>query len=219
MTMLTKKTIAALALGAFLLAGAVPFIANAAETGQGRPALERTEKRPISPAQAADRLAETYGVSRDSVLAHFTSGVKFRDIHRAAFLAKASGKTLDETLALKTSDNTWKDVAQTLGVTREKAKATRHGLVADSLSAKLGFDRAATLDLLGQGYKPRDIAVAGLLAADTGKSAADVLALKKINNTWRDVAQSLGVSDETLKQDMQKLRQAFPRHDHKGGNH
>ena len=208
--MISKKTIAALVLGAFLVAGAAaPFIVSAAGEHKSRSAAHQ---RQFSPAQAAERLAETYGVSKETVLNQFTSGAKFRDIHRAAFLAKASDKPLDEVLALKKSDNTWKDVAQTLGVTREKAKATRHGLVADRFSAKLGFDRAATLDLLGQGYKPRDIAFAGLLAENTGKPTADVLALKKINNNWRDVAQTLGVSDETLKQDMTKLRQAFPRH-------
>lgn len=215
--MISKRTVAALVLGAFLLAGAAaPFIVSAAEEHKSRPAVE---KRQFSPAQAAERLAETYGVSKETVLNQFTSGVKFRDIHRAAFLAKASDRPLDEVLALKKSDNTWKDVAQTLGVTREKAKATRHTLVADRLNAKLGFDRATTLDLLGQGYKPRDITVAGLLAENTGKAPADVLALKKINNTWRDVAGTLGVSDETFKQDMTKLRQAFPRHGRGHGHH
>lgn len=207
MRLVSKKTVAIFVLGAFVLAGAAlsPF-AQAAEAEKARPAVE---KRQHDPAKAAQRLSETYGISKETILTRVNGGASIRDAHRAAFLAKASGKSFDEVLDLKTGGNTWKDVAKNLGVTKEQAKATHQGLSADRLSAKLGFDRATVLGLLEQGYKTRDIAVAGLLAENTGKTPASVLEMKRINNTWRDVAGSLGVSDETLKQDMLKLKQAF----------
>ena len=213
MRLVSKKTVAIFVLGVFALAGAaLSPLAQANGAEKARPALE---KRQHDPAKAAQRLAETYGISKDTVLTRVNSGASIRDIHRAAFLAKASGKTFDEVLDLKTGDNTWKDVTNNLGVTKEQTKATFHGLSADRLSAKLGFDRATVLGLLEQGYRTRDIAVAGLLADNADKTPASVLEMKKINNTWRDVADSLGISDETLKQDMLKLRQAFGH----GGRH
>lgn len=213
MRLVSKKTVAIFVLGAFVLAGAaLSPLAQAAGAEKARPALEQ---RQHDPEKAAQRLSEAYGISKDTILTRVNGGASFRDVHRAAFLAKASGKTFDEVLDLKTGDNTWKDVAKTLGVTKEQAKATFHGLSADRLNAKLGLDRATVLGLLDQGYKTRDIAVAGLLAENAGKTPASVLDMKKINNTWRDVAETLGVSDETFKQDIVKLRQAFGR----GGHH
>lgn len=209
MNRLSKKAVTMIALGAFiLLVAAAPFAVQAAQGDKSGPGFGQHQ---FDPDKAADRLAETFGISKASILDQYNKGVKFRDIGRAAFLAKASDKPLDEVLALKTTDNNWRDVAQTLGVTKEKAKETRRTLAADRLSTKLGFDRQATLDLLEQGYRPRDVAVAGLLAQDTGKSSQEILDMKKINNNWRDVAQTLGVSKDTVKQDAQKLRQAFGR--------
>ncbi len=213
MRLVSKKTVAIFVLGAFVLAGAaLSPLAQAAEAEKARPAHE---KRQHDPDKAAQRLAEIYGISKDTILARVNGGASVRDIHRAAFLAKASGKTFDEVLDLKTGDTTWKDVAKNLGVTKEQTKAAFHALSADRLNAKLGLDRATVLGLLEQGYKSRDIAMAGLLAENADKTPASVLEMKKINNTWRDVAGSLGVSDETLKQDMLKLRQAFGH----GGRH
>jgi hypothetical protein len=207
MRLVRSKTVVAVALAALLLvAAAAPIFAH---DGHARP--HKTD-----PAKVAARLADTYGIDQAAIKARLDSGTSLRDIGRAAFLAKASGKTFDEVLALKKSDNSWKDVANALGVTKDQAKATRRALAADRLSAKLGFDRGTVLGLLEQGYKTRDIAMAGLLAENTGKTPASILDMKKINNTWRDVAGSLGVSDDTLKQDMQKLRQAYGGH-HRSG--
>ena len=218
MRLVSKKSAIAVALGALLLVGAAaPIFAQAAQGDQARPAKAQHQ---IDPAKAAARLADVYGIDQAAVQARLQSGSSLRDVNRAAFLAKASGKSFDEVLALKKSDNTWKDVANSLGVTREQMKATRQGMTADRLSAKLDLDRATALDLLGQGYKARDVAMAGLLAQNTDKPIASVLDQKKINNTWRDVAQNLGVSDDTMKQDMQKMRQAFggQRGHHRFGN-
>lgn len=209
MNRLSKKTVALIALGAFiLLVAAAPFVAQAAQGDKDRPGFAQ---RQFDPDKAAERLAEVYGIDKAAILAHYNNGVKFRDIGHAAFLAKATGKSLDDVLALKTDDNKWRDVVKSLGVTREQVKATRQALAADRLNTKLGLDREATLGLLEQGYRPGDIAFAGLLADNTGKSSQEVLDMKKINNTWRDVAENLGVSKDTMRQDIQKMRQAFGR--------
>lgn len=210
MRLVSKKSVIALALGALLLVGAAaPLFAQAAQGDQAQPAKAHHQ---IDPAKVATRVADTYGIDQTTVLARLNNGAKPKDVNAAAFLAKASGKSFDEIMDLKKSDNTWKDVTKSLGVTREQMKATRQSMAADRLSAKLDLDRATVADLLGQGYKARDIGMAGLLAQNTDKPIASVLDQKKINNTWRDVAENLGVSNDTLKQDMQKMHQAFGGH-------
>ncbi len=215
MKLVRNKTVIAFALAALLLVtAAAPIFAQAAQSDQARPVKAQHQ---MDPAKVAARVSETYGVSQDTVLARLNGGASAKDVNAAAFLAKASGKTFDEVLDLKKSDNTWKDVAKTLGVNKDQVKATRQAMAADRLSSKLGLDRGTAVGLLGQGYKTRDIAMAGLLADNTGKTPASILDMKKINNTWHDVAAALGVSDDTLKQDMQKMRQAFG--GHRGGHH
>ncbi len=214
MRLVSSKTVIAVALGALLIIGAAAPIFAQAQNDQARQAKVQ---RQYDPAKAAAHIANVYGLDQATVLASLNGGASPRDVNRAAFLAKASGKSFEEVLALKKSDNTWRDVARSIGVTREQMKAARQAMTADRLSAKLGLDHGTVAGLLGQGYKARDIAMAGLLAGNTDKTIGSVLDLKKINNTWRDVAASLGVSDDTLKQDMKKMRQAFG--GHRGGHH
>ncbi len=213
MKLTAKKTIAAIAVSAFILAGAaVPFVVQADRAEDQRPAYGQHR---IDPDKATARLSETYGIDQATLLKYYNDGVPLRNLNRAAFLAQASGKSLDEVLALKTADNNWRDVANTLNITKEQFKATRNTLMSNRLSAKLGLDKEATYALFDQGYHPRDVAMAGLLAQDTGKSMNDILALKKINNTWMDVATTLGVDRDTVKQDFRKMHQAFPGRGHR----
>ncbi|HEY3427018.1 MAG TPA: hypothetical protein VGL27_19650 [Negativicutes bacterium] len=210
---LTKKMIATLVAGAFLIVGAVsPFIVQASTPDNK---CGTTRHHQVSPEKSASRIAETFGISQTDILKYQAQGVKFREIYHAAFLAKASDKTLDEVMAVKTTDNTWKDVANTLGITKEQMKATRQDMTATRLNTKLGMDKQDTINLLQQGYHARDIATANELAKNTGKSIEDVLSMKKINNSWHAVANQLGVDDNTFKQDRQELQQAFPHH-HRG---
>ncbi|MDR3590850.1 MAG: hypothetical protein P4N41_14455 [Negativicutes bacterium] len=208
-----RKTVIGLVVGTFILAGAVlPFMVQAAENegfggGPGHPGFHQ---RQFDPDKMAGKLADTFGVSKDEVLQYNEQGINFRDISRASFLAKAGGYSLKEVMAAKTYDNTWKTVAQNMGITKEKMKATRQDMAATVLDKKLSIAKEVSLPLLQQGYRGRDIAVANELSKNTGKPVAEVLSLRKINNTWRDVAETLGVDDNTFKQDMKNLKTAFP---------
>ena len=212
MKMLSKKILIGVLAGAFLLAGvAVPFAATQAMQGNP-PGQGQGMQRPprLSPNDRAQAIADQFGVKQADVIKYFDQGTDFRDLGQASFLAKASGKSLSQVMAAKTTDNTWRDVATSLGVTPEIAKATRQDIAATQLEKKINIKKSVALDLLQQGYHSRDIAFAGVLANQTGKPIADVLALKKINNSWHDVAQALGVNDEAFKQDMTQVRQAAP---------
>jgi len=210
-----KRMVIGFILGTFILAGAVlPFMVQAAETeGPGNPGFQH---RHFDPEKVAAKISDTFGVDKDEILKYHEQDVNFRDLFKASFLAKASGHSLKEVLAAKTYDNTWKDVAQTLGVTKEKMKATRQDIASTQLEKKLNIAKEVSLPLMQQGYRGRDIAVANELEKNTGKPIVDVLSMRKINNTWHDVAETLGVDDNTFKQDMQNLKAAFP---HRGFHH
>jgi hypothetical protein len=209
MNILTKKNIIGLTAGVIILAGAVsPLAVQAAAENDGSCQTPSMHQRHFDPDKIAQRIADTYGVNKDDVLKYHNEGVNFRDVFKASFFAKASGKSLKEVMEVKTLDNTWKDVAQSLGVTKEQMKATRDDIAATKLETKLHISKKTSLDLMQQGYRPRDIAVANAFSNNTGKPISDVLDMKKINNTWHDVASALGVDDNTFKQDMKALREA-----------
>jgi hypothetical protein len=217
MNILTKKNIIGLTAGVIILAGAVsPLAVQAAAENDGSWQTSSMHQRHFDPDKIAQRIADTYGVNKDEVLKYHNEGVNFKDVFKASFLAKASGKSLKEVMEVKTLDNTWKDVAQSLGVTKEQMKATRNDITATKLETKLHISKQISLDLMQQGYRARDIAVANAFSNNTGKSISDVLDMKKINNTWHDVASALGVNDNTFKQDMKALREAFHHEEFRG---
>ena len=218
MKILSRQKIAALVAGTFIMAAATtPFIVQAADVQQPPVGQhQRDQKGPkMSPEQAAQRLSETFGIDQATVLKYNANGMSFKDISRAAFFANASGKSIDDVISLKTPTNTWKDVATTLGITKEQMQAARQNMVADRLNKKIGLDKQTTLDLLHEGYHARDIGMAGELAKNTSKPIIEVLSLKKINNSWSNVATTLGVDQETFKKDTQELGFGL---NHRGGH-
>lgn len=222
MKVLSRKAIAAIVAGTFIMAGAAaPFIVQASDIQKSPFAQhQRNQKcekgRQFNPEKAAQHLSETFGINQNTILTYKANGMSFRDIYKAALLANASGKTLEDVMSHKTADNNWKDVAIAIGITKEQMKAGRQNMVANSLNKKIGLDKQTTLDLLHQGYRGRDIGIAAKLAANTNKPLTEVLSLRKINNTWFDVATELGVDKATFKKDMQELGHGFHHRGHRG---
>ena len=199
--------------GTFIIAGAAsPFIVQAAET-QEKPSAyhQKQEEKKINPEEVAKRFSDTFGIDQATILKYHNDGMDFRDIGKAAFLAKAGNKSINDVISQKTATNTWKDVADTLGITKEQMKTTHQDIAATHLNKKTGIKKETALDLLHQGYHPRDIGMASELSKNTNKSINNILSLKKINNTWSDVANKLGVNDETFQNDLKELGHA-PHH-------
>ncbi len=215
MSWFTKKGFVAMVAGAVLLTGAAGLYIVQAYPDSATGDYRAVQQQRLRPDQRAQQIADKFGVDKSQVLQSFEQGSSFRDISRAAFLAKVSKRTLPDVLALKTADKTWKDVTQALGVAPEQIKAARQEMTAARLE-KLQIPKADSLALMSQGYRTRDIAIAYKLAANTGKAPTEILDMRKINNTWRDVAQTLGVSNETLKQDLQNIGEIYPQ---KGRHH
>lgn len=223
MKIVSRKTIAAMIAGTFIMAAAAsPFIVQASEIQQlpaGQHQKDHKERKgpndhKMSPEQAAERLSSTFELDQTTILKYNAGGMSFKDIGRAAFLANASGKSLEDVISYKTPANKWKDVATTLGITKEQMKIARQNMAAKGLNKKIGLDKEIALELLQQGYHPRDIGMAAELGKNTSKPITEVLSLKKINNTWSDVATTLGVDKDTFKNDMKEMRPDFGHRGH-----
>jgi len=190
-----------------------PFAAEAAEPCDYN--SSRCGQHQMNPDKIAQTIVDTFGVSKENVLSYEQQGVTVKDLYKAAFLAKASGKSLEEVMQTKTLDNTWKNVVKILGVTKGQIRATHQDLEATKLENKLHISKQTSLDLMQEGYRGYDIAVANELSPNTGKTVKDILCMKQTNNGWLDVAEQLGISDDTFEQDMKNLKDAF--HDqHRG---
>ncbi|MBP2642562.1 MAG: hypothetical protein H6Q67_449 [Firmicutes bacterium] len=213
MNVLSKKTVIGMVAGALIMASAVtPFVAQAMESGDTNQLAYGVHQRHFNSEKMAQNLTDTFGVNKEEVLIYQQQGIKMKDLFRASFLAKASGRNLKEVMAAKTYDNSWKDVATSLGISRETMKAVRSDIASAHLEKKLGIPKQTSLDLMEQGYHAKDIAVANELAKNTGRTIVDILSMRSIKNTWFDVAQNLGVNEGTFKQDMKSIRTAFGHH-------
>ena len=148
----------------------------------------------MSADEAAKRIHETFGTDEKEVKEAVTEGRDFRDIGQAAMLAKISEKSFQDVLAMKTEGKNWQEVAKSLGVTREQVGEQMRLMQAMHIGQKGDVDKDTALSLLKNGYEPRDIERAGILAKTAGKDIQSVLDMKKINNKWTDIAAQLGVN-------------------------
>ena len=150
-------------------------------------------------------VAERYGVDAAQVKAAIDNGVHFEDIQHAAVLAKLSGKSFSEVLAMRVD---WMQVAQKLGVTREQVENFYKQEREKHFAKRANIDVKTLQALLKDGYDPRDIEIAGKIAKASDKNIKSVLDKRKINNSWEDVAKSFGV-------DMKKIMPHPERHSYK----
>lgn len=205
MKSLKKKILAGILSGAILMTSGLAL--NGVEAahfdgGKGRPHFEQFDENHERPqlteeqiAKASKEIASRYGVSQTEVAAAIREKNNFGDIKHAATLAKLSGKSFAEVLAMKSD---WHAVAEKLGVTREQFDAFIKDEMLTGLAQKSKLDKSTVESLLKDKYDPRDICVAGMIANASGKNVKTVLAKRKINNNWEDVAKEFNV-------DLQKI--------------
>ena len=179
MNSLKKKMIAGMLAGAILTAGGVGLLSMQSGAAHSYAATQVMGPRgggQMDTADMAKRIAEEFCVSESQVQTAIEDKKDFRDIGQAAMLAKLSGKSFADVMAMKTGDADWRDIG-----------------------AKLGVDPDTVVALLKDGYHPQDIDMAGRLAKAADKDVRKVLSYKKINNTWSDVAKQLGVDESAVR--------------------
>lgn len=200
-----RKMIAGIVAGLVLPAGGFGVLSAQSQSQDGaQHRMFAKGERPdgqmpqMDASEAAKHIAETFGVDESQVKNAIENKKDFRDIGQAAMIAKVSGKSFDEVMALKTDDKNWRDIGESLGVTREKVEEVRQSMTAQHLSQDGDIDESKALSLLKKGYEPRDIECTAALVKASGKDIQSVLDRKKINNRWGDVAKELGVDANVL---------------------
>lgn len=204
MTMINKKIIMGIAAGLVLTVGGIGYAAQNSDASRNHP-HHMNQSMPghmkMEPEKAAKFMAQQFGLEESEILAALKDNRDFRDVGHAAMLAKVSGKTFSDVLAMKQEGKGWQDVAKDLGITKEQMQSTMKSMMTDNLAKEGKTDRATVEKLMGEGYNPWDIMSAGKLANASGKDIRSILGMKKINNQWKDVAKSLGVDENLLKPD------------------
>lgn len=196
MDSLKKKMIAGMLAGAILTAGGVGLLSTQSEAAHSYMTTQSQGPRemcPIDAATMAQHIAEQFKVDKSQVQSAIEEKTDFRDIGQAAMLAKISGKSFADVIAMKTDANDWSEIGKKLGVTYEQVLAERDDMTAERISRQGHVAKDTVVALLKEGYHPQDIDMAGQLGKAADKDVRQVLSYKKINNTWSDVAQQLGV--------------------------
>ena len=134
-------------------------------------------------------------MKKDEVLKALDNNTDIRDIGQAAMFAKLSGKSFSSVLGMKSD---WRDVAKKLGISAEDIRKEQARALALRVAKRTDLKEAKVQELLKAGYAPQDVEIAARIAKAAGKDIDTVLAARKINNQWRDVAKDFGVSEEQI---------------------
>jgi hypothetical protein len=192
--MIRKKLFVTFLLEIFVLVGVV--------TAQANPIKDTPPN--YGPDRMVQHISDDFGLNRDEISKYMYQGDKPHDLMHAALLSKISDKSLVDVLSMKTLANTWSDVENSLGITKEQLHALHEDMIATKMAKDLSISKEKVLDLMDSGYIPPDITIAVILAKDTQKPINDILSMKKINNKWSDVLKTLGIDKEIFMQGMQK---------------
>ena len=202
---MNKKMIMAMAVGGALFGASLFGITGEARAQADEPmGHHRMERAPwhMNDQEAAARAAEMFGVDEAEVAAYLAENPRaFRDVFPCSMLARTSGHSFAEVMAVYEEQGDWRAVGESLGVTREMIHETMGDLMAGRLADdKTNLTKDEARALLREGYHPRDVRAAGILGKAANKNAREILAMKKINNGWDDVAKELGLDAKVLRE-------------------
>lgn len=213
----TRKTIVGVALGIVFVGGSLGSLVHAQHYDHGRhdgglPHMGGHGKDmahqniQMSPDELAGHVSETFGVSKAEVQEAMKGRADFFDIGQAAMLAKISGKSFRDVMAMKTKTMDWPEIAQSLGVTEEAIQKELDEMEIMHITMQGNVDADTARRLIQNGYEMHDINMAGIIAKASGKDIQSVLDRKQINNRWEDVADVFGVDRSLLKPQHQSIR-------------
>lgn len=203
-----KKLVAGILAGAMLTGIGVNAASAKAASHTGkhqRPVAMQRGQMPqhppvqMSSEEAAQKIHDTFGVDAKEVKSAIDEGKDVRDVGQAAMFANISGKSFKDVLEMKTDEKNWQEVGKELGITPEQVREQMMTMQAVHIEQKANVEKNTALALLKNGYQPRDVEAAGVLAKAANKDIQAVLDMKKINNSWFDVADQLGVDKNVLK--------------------
>ncbi|MCR5175812.1 MAG: hypothetical protein K6C05_03065 [Anaerovibrio sp.] len=199
MVKLTKNGILKV-LSGIMLMGALSFSAvlcsasnQAIQPGAVANPVDTNRQLMIVPRRWPDRhelvaeISKSYGISYSSLLAFCDGGGALEDACRVAYMAMLANKTFDGVVALKNDANTWLDVFREIGISENVLREHRKQVAVNVIGKRYGLDKKVISLLIDQKYKMADIVQAGRLAKAIKVDVRRILAMKTINNSWKDI--------------------------------
>lgn len=183
----TKKILSAFIAGSFIFMGAAEVSAKENNHVPHEAEISAWTKS----------TAEWSGASETDIRNALKAGKHYNDIDIAAMLAKISGKSFNQVIAMKVD---WFDVMKKLGITREKYEAAMIEHRMSNLAHDSELDIATVKSLMDEHYHPHDIRMAGIIAKIANKDVREVLNMRKINMRWIDVAEILNIDKNSIMQ-------------------
>lgn len=150
--------------------------------------------RSIDRERSVASIVATYGIDKETVLKYYNDGWHPRAIEQGCLIADLSGQSLDTIMEAKAQGLSWHEVAASVNVSNENIANARFKSYAKDFAARHDMNEYTARRLLEDGYHPDDIAIANAIAKKADRPIYKVLSLRKINNTWQDVAQEVGLS-------------------------
>lgn len=176
----------------------MPAGSAAADGGASLKAADKVRPMFVVPQRWPDKydlvlmVSKGYGVSFSSLLNYCNQGGRLEDACRIAYMAKAANLSFDQVASMKGEKDTWNDVFKKIGISESTIREYRKSAAADMLKRKYGIEPELARSLIEQRYNLGDLAKAGQLALQAKMDVREVLAMKKVNNSWEDVKLLLG---------------------------
>lgn len=157
----------------------------------------------------SEEMARDFGLDEKEILAACKDKRSLWDIMHAAAVAKASNQPFANVIRFKTAENSWGDVYAAMRVSPAMIRAAgadaMTNLMANYMADRLAMDKSQVKGLLEEGYRPRDIFCASVIAKLSDTGVKEILQEKKINKWWQDIAQAHNIDRETFWGEMEKM--------------
>lgn len=203
----TRKNIVGITLGVLIVGGSIGSLAHAHEPAghTAAPPLAHGQMDSahanvqMSSEEIAKHLSEMFNVSETEVKQAIDAKKDLFDIGQAAMFAKISGKSFNDVMAMRDSGKTWEQIGDALNIMEDDVQRELDKIEIMHITMRGDVDGKTANALYEEGYAPRDIDAAGIIAKASGKDVREVLERKTMKNSWKDVAKAFGVDPALVK--------------------
>ena len=202
----TRKNMVGITLGVLIVGGSIGSLAHAHEPASHNmtpPAQGQMDsvhaKVQMSPEEIAKHLSEMFNVSETEVKQAIDAKKDLFDIGQAAMFSKISGKSFNDVMAMRDSGKTWEQIGDALNIMEDDVQRELDKIEIMHITMRGDVDEKTANALYEEGYAPRDIDAAGIIAKASGKDVREVLERKTMKNSWKDVAKAFGVDPALVK--------------------
>lgn len=153
----------------------------------------------MSSEEIAKHLSEMFNVSETEVKQAIDAKKDLFDVGQAAMFAKISDKSFNDVMAMRDSGKTWEQIGDALNIMEDDVQRELDKIEIMHITMRGDVDEKTANALYEEGYAPRDIDAAGIIAKASGKDVREVLERKTMKNSWKDVAKAFGVDPALVK--------------------